>query len=154
VPTIFPAHDTAVYWYHCHLTPCVCNKWRRILDFFLSLWRFERDCARSSRSRRGPGPTHSKMDELDGGGSCTGGSIRIGPSVPIRFWSESIGRYFVHSAEATAAPTHALLTLGTASSLSGAEIEGPKFESSPCTHRRLCTRHPHTTAGPTGKRMM
>src|SRR5450759_1810512 len=151
------------------------------------------------------------MDELDGGGSCTGGSIRIGPSVPIgsgqgrsvvtsytpprppqlrhmlcspmgtasslsrgrilkgfapnpshllcarhhrmagptlengragrrgflhgwldqnwalcshRFWSGKIGRYFVHSAEATAAPTHALLTHGDCIIF----IEGPNFE--------------------------
>src|SRR6202521_1750910 len=53
-----------------------------------------------------------------------------------RFWSESIGRYFVHSAEATAAPTHALLTHGDCIIF----IEGPKsrgrnFKSSPCTHR-------------------
>ena len=41
-----------------------------------------------------------------------------------RFWSGSIGRYFVHSAEATAAPTHALLTHGDCIIF----IEGPKFE--------------------------
>ena len=169
----------------------------------------ERNGARSSRTRWAA--QHSKMDELYGGGSCTGGSMRIGPSVPIgagqgasvvtsytpprppqlrhmlcspsvphhlyrgpksrgrnlkappapiagsalahttagptlengragrrgflhgwldenwalcshRFWSESSGRYFVHSAEATAAPTHALLTHGDCIIFRGAEF--------------------------------
>jgi hypothetical protein len=44
-------------------------------------------------------------------------------------------------------------TLGAASSFIGeAEIEGPKFEKLPCTHR-TGSALAHRTAGPTGKRM-
>src|SRR5450756_1211987 len=75
------------------------------------------------------------MDELDGGGSCTGGSMRIGPSVPI---GSGQGASVVTSYTPPRPPQlrHMLCSpMGTASSLSGAEIEGPKFKSSPCTHR-------------------
>jgi hypothetical protein len=40
----------------------------------------------------------------------------------VLHWSGKIGRYFVHSAEATAAPTHALLTHGARIIFRGAEF--------------------------------
>jgi hypothetical protein len=40
-------------------------------------------CCRRMRERALALAQHSKMDELDGGGSCTGGSMKIGPSLPI-----------------------------------------------------------------------
>src|ERR1700674_1213764 len=71
-----------------------------------------------------------------------------------RFWSGSIGRFFVHSAEATAAPTHALLTHGDRIIF----IEGPKsrgrnFKSSPCTHRTGSALAPQNGGPNTRKRM-
>jgi hypothetical protein len=48
---------------------------------------------------------HSKTNEGKGGGSCTGRSRRIGPSLPIGSGRSASGVVHVHSATAFAAPT-------------------------------------------------
>ena len=58
-----------------------------------------------------------------------------------RFWSGSIGRYFVPTGRPSQLPRMLCSPMGTASSLSRAEIEGPKFERLPPNpSHMLCTR--------------
>jgi hypothetical protein len=110
-----------------------------------------------------PGCEHQcwKFNVRDGrGGQRSSGGRKWPDCGPNREMNEARGRGFLHGAgrsEAWAPLTSgtlyrrgrprislsAFLTLGTASSLSGAEIGGPKFESSPCTHPQAL-HSPHT----------
>ncbi len=121
MPTIFPAHDTGIQRYHCVLTPFVCNKCRRIRDSRRGIQRdlshFERECAKSSRTRRAW--PNRETNEARGRGFLHG-------SNRSEAWAPHDIRYVVPTGPPSHFPPSAFLTLGTASSLSGAEIEGPK----------------------------
>jgi hypothetical protein len=66
-------------------------------------------------------------------------------------WAPHDIRYVVPTGPPSHFPPSVFLPLGTASSLSGAEIEGPKFERlRPRPSHVLCTR-PHGVAGPQRK---
>jgi hypothetical protein len=95
---------------------------------------------------------HSKMNEVRGGGSCTGRSKRIGPSLHARFWSERSGVVRRSLGHGHRSPhSSAFLTLGTASSLSrGRILKGSALNPS---HVLFARPHTEWPASHTGKRM-